>query len=211
MKICLVLLAVLGSTIAAPYMTIHQELMDFLTALPIDKIKDVHFDHLKTDPGYKAALKYFQSTEWRTMHKALKSRQSVKTILKIVKEAGLDCEVWEKIAWNYIAGLNIDVADDERRSMGSVISEVDSLIPYEKLMDMFADKLDNSPVFRKFYDAISSDTVYNLMEKMMVSSEHKKMYHELLSMDVPMDDIKDAIYVIMGWKSSTSMINDLPE
>lgn len=212
----IILFGLIMGAIAAPKNTdaeyraqLMMEFKDFIVAMPMQKMYATLMDHLNNDLEMQAALKYVQGKEFKQSLRALMSRPSTKELRMKYSEAGLDLDRYEKMISDIMGGMVFSVPEDTNRSFGSYLSDLNDLIPYDKLIDLWTKKMHESPVFIKFVSAITTEEMHMLFDKTIHSPEFKRVAQDLEDMDVGIYDILKVLYELCGWVKQPAEPNDL--
>ncbi|KAJ8980932.1 hypothetical protein NQ317_000942 [Molorchus minor] len=196
----LVVLNYVGHTAPASE-SLEDELKDIMQLLPKDFIKNIASEHLKTDEGFKAAIKYMQSEEWINLIEAVKHKPEWIALKNYLKLSGLDLEVMihylEMFAQNTTITLDPN-SPPQKKSFKSFIVDVEQNFPTVKFITAVKEKMATGTL-QQLFDRLSSAESRKLLEAVIALPEVKKIMEIMMDMDVNLYDLLSLLYTLFGW------------
>jgi len=194
--------------------SLSDDLQDIINVLPLDQISKIAERHSKTDPQFQEVEAYMKGAEWQTLLAQVEQQDAYKTLLKYLYQVGLDIQ---KI-FDYIKHLidqftklslatNLIVEDSgstesaqtDTESLRSFLDEVESIIPTQKLLAVVIDKMTHSEDFKNFYNELSRQDTYQIVERTRKLPQVQEMLQKLEGMDAKVDNAIAVVYAMLGW------------
>uniref|UniRef100_A0A1L8DRE9 Putative microvillar protein with insect allergen related repeat n=1 Tax=Nyssomyia neivai TaxID=330878 RepID=A0A1L8DRE9_9DIPT len=159
---------------------LDQDFQDFLELVPLEDIIKVALDYLTNDKEFQQAFAYLQSKDFAKVWEGVFKLKDVKDCLKFLQNAGLD--VYDLL--NQLGGLlNLPPVKPTfaRRGTGldGFLNDVLALLPKDKLVALFKEKLQTSPEFKAFVDKVTSPEFEKLGKAVLNNPEFKTYLKEL--------------------------------
>ncbi|XP_055690498.1 protein G12-like [Lutzomyia longipalpis] len=159
---------------------LDQDFQDFLDLVPVEAIIKLAVDYLGSDKEFQAAYAYLASPEFAKLWEGFFKLNDVKECAKFLQAAGLD--VYDLL--NQFGGLfNLPPVKPSivRRGSGleGFLNDVLALLPKDKLVALFKEKLQTSPEFKAFVDKVTSPEFEKLTQNVLNNKEFQDYLKEL--------------------------------
>ncbi|XP_059615415.1 uncharacterized protein LOC132260981 [Phlebotomus argentipes] len=159
---------------------LDEDLQEFLDLLPVDAFLKLAVEYLGTDKEFQEVVKYFQSPEFAKMWDGLFKNKDVMAVLNFVQAAGLDVVS----LLNEVANLlNLPPVKPARRGTGvdGFLNDLLALLPKDKLVALFKEKLATSPEFKAMYEKMTGAEFKKLTDNLLNNAEVQGYLKELKS------------------------------
>lgn len=198
MKFFVIFVALLGvnSAIAG---TLQDDFQDFLNVIPVAHIRRIASKQLESDEAFRSAVAYLQGDEWKQIVSNAHKQNEVQKLLSFVSEAGLDLQVVFAALGNLLSGEEIHITGDVAPDMTYFLRKAYVVVPWRYLRVLWSDKQSSSEAFRRFFNLVSSDKAYYLVEGARTVDEVKIIESRLLEMGLNVRFIMDKMYSLLGW------------
>uniref|UniRef100_F4MI43 Putative microvillar-like protein 1 n=1 Tax=Phlebotomus perniciosus TaxID=13204 RepID=F4MI43_PHLPE len=159
---------------------LQEDLQEFQDLLPVEDMVKLAVDYLMNDKEFQAVVAYFQSAEFAKLWEGVFKNKEVKEVVAFLQNAGLD-----------VVGLLNEVANflnlppvkptNARRGTGleGFLNDLLAMLPKDKLVALFKEKLQTSPEFKAFYEKLTGAEFKKLTDSMFNSKEVQGYLKEL--------------------------------
>ncbi|CAH0547511.1 unnamed protein product [Brassicogethes aeneus] len=184
------------------YASLEDEIKEVMELLPKENISEVVVSHLKTDPGFQAAIKYFKSDEWKKMEDAVKDNADWVKLKAFIKTIGIDIDdILKCINKNLDKAEVPNVAKDVKKDLRSFLIDLEKNVPTLKIFGALNQKMIGNPKFREALEKLSSPEIKTLFDKARDIKEVKEMVKILEEMGVKINSVIDVLYSLLGWNA----------
>ncbi|XP_066148991.1 uncharacterized protein [Euwallacea fornicatus] len=182
-----------------PPSTNNSSLVDqVLQVIPLDKIDEIEKNHLQTDEGFKSAVLYFQSEEWKGLVEVLAKSAEFHKFADMALKFKLNISRSIESLRNHIDSLNVSVSQENvSANLSSFVRDVQKVLPIGEIAKVVVNS-DGSGVRNlglqanaKEYQKIAED-IYNLPAV-------EKMRQALRDMNFNVEPYIALVYTLFGW------------
>lgn len=187
-----------GATKPAPR-DLSDDIQEFIDLIPLDEIKDILDEHLKTDGGTAAALNYLKGDDWTNIVATVGAIPDVQDLLQYLRDAGLPVDDFLTAVHDTIANAEASVEPDEEGSLRPLLDEIENIIPVDDLLALLVDKLQSSADFQALYVKVSSEDTHELVDTVLGLDQVEDLLQKLRDFDVKVDEVLEVVYGFLGW------------
>ncbi|XP_050518790.1 uncharacterized protein LOC126892917 [Diabrotica virgifera virgifera] len=180
--------------------SLQRSVFDILKEIPKEKITEIAKDHLQNDDGFKSAIKYMKSAEWRKLIETIKVTTKWVNLKGYITSFGVPIDRLIKCAESFVQNVTItDVPENTPRNLTSFLRDVEKVIrPADILIKIT--QLQKNPQIAQLMQQLKSpetkakfDEALHIPEIRTVLDELKKMGLSLLY------DLISVMYYFFGW------------
>lgn len=202
MKFVIALVALIGINVSgAPTFALEKDLLDFVELIPLEDIQIIAEKHLRNDKEFQGAIQYLQSEEFGEIAQNLDKTEEATAVKKYLLDAGIDVDFIIEIMQEILGEISIK-SHHNTKSIKKFLEEVNTIIPYQKLLALYTEKLANSEFFQKFIDKMTSERFHKLVESLLATNEAQQAIDAIESIDVKLRNHIKMAYAFIGWKAS---------
>ncbi|XP_034652056.1 uncharacterized protein LOC117891009 [Drosophila subobscura] len=205
------------------------ELRDFTKLIPSATIDELVAEHLITDSGFRKAVKFLRSSDFKRLQQRT---EALPEVVEIVNFVHLNDTVsrpksrhWPIYSQRYrnrvqrrsvynVQGARWDAEEEVilvlmpqgasygGEAVGSFISFVRDLLthlPRDRFVALISEKRQRSPLFGKFYEALRSAQFKIMVEAAMSSKNVASVIRELSDHDIDAQSLKAIGYEVISW------------
>ncbi|KAJ4440685.1 hypothetical protein ANN_08833 [Periplaneta americana] len=215
MKLPIVILAVLGVTFgkSLPTRNLQDDLNDFLALVPVDEITAIVMDYLANDAEVQEAVAYLQGEEFHKIVLTVEGLQEFGNFVKFLEDHGLDAvgyinQLHSVLGWDpYVPPSQRKHA---RRGVGvdGLIDDIIAILPIDDLKALFQEKLETSPDFKAFYDAVRSPEFPSIVQTLNAMPEYQDLLQKLRDKGVDIDHYIELIRALFGLSRAGRNLQD---
>ncbi|KAH8401687.1 hypothetical protein KR009_007390 [Drosophila setifemur] len=188
---------------------------DFTKLIPSVTIDELVAEHMITDSGFRKAIKFLRSSDFKALQRRTESLPAVADLIKFTH---LNDTVWKPntIHWYHsrhrreviaeellIVLLHSDVMyPDHLSSFTSFVQDVLTHLPRDRFVALVQKKRKSSPIFAKFYEAIRSPEFKTKVEAAWQTTGVQSVIRELSGHSINSQDLKAIGYEVISWGPS---------
>ncbi|XP_063986109.1 uncharacterized protein LOC135167154 [Diachasmimorpha longicaudata] len=175
---------------------------DFLSLLPLEKIIPVIQEYLQNDKEVQKVLEYIKTEDFKNLVLQVESIPDVVAFIKYLKGFGLDVtDLINKV--NEVIGLPAMIPT--RRiaisgGMAGLVKDIKNLLPLQEIKAMYYNKLKNSEAFRNVIETLKSPRFQKFVDTLAVNKEVQHIVKTLKEHNVDVHVILDLVTKILGIK-----------
>ncbi|XP_069704566.1 uncharacterized protein [Periplaneta americana] len=215
MKLPIVILTVLGVTFgkSLPTRNLQDDLNDFLALVPVDEITAIVMDYLANDAEVQEAVVYLQGEEFHKIVLTVEGLQEFRNFVQFLEDHGLDAvgyinQLHSVLGWDpYVPPSQRKHA---RRGVGvdGLIDDIIAILPIDDLKALFLEKLETSPDFKAFYDAVRSPEFQSIVQTLNAMPEYQDLLQKLRDKGVDIDHYIELIRALFGLSRAARNLQD---
>nr|ABV44704.1 PpMVP1 [Phlebotomus papatasi] len=179
---------------------LQQDFEDFLALVPVDDLVKLGVDYLMNDKEFQATFAYLQGTEFAKVWEKFFKVKEVKEVLKFVEDAGLDVFAFLN-EFGHFFNLPPVNPIHSRRGTGltGFVNDALALLPKDKLVALFEEKLQTSPEFKALYEKLTSAEFNTLAQNFLNSKEVQGYFQTLKEHGVDVVKVFQLVKEFFGW------------
>ncbi|XP_015127123.1 uncharacterized protein LOC107048468 [Diachasma alloeum] len=182
--------------------SLADDLDDFLSLLPLEKIIPLVQEYLKNDKEVQKVLEYMKTEDFKKLVLQIESIPDVVNFLKYLKESGLDVidlvnklnDLIELPPMKPITRVAIS------GGIAGLVADIKSLLPYEEIKAMYYDKLKTSEDFKNLIERLKSPKLQAIVDTLAANKEVQYIVKTLKAHKVDVDVLFDLISKVLGIK-----------
>lgn len=189
------------------------ELKDFEKLIPTVTIDELVAEHMITDSGFRKAIKFLRSSDFKTLQRRTESLPEVVDLINFVH---LNDTVQRKKHHDNYNRLRRSVGNDigeeiilvllepiyETRQLSSFTSFVQELLthlPRDRFVALINEKRQKSAIFAEFYTALKSAEFKTKSEAAWNTSNVQSVVRELSGHSINAQELKTIGYEVISW------------
>nr|XP_033340890.1 protein G12-like [Megalopta genalis] len=178
-----------------------KELQDFVDVLPVEKGVEIVRAYIAQDKQVQALLKIAGSPLSSALVKEVEAVPEFKQLANYIQKAGLDIYLLlnhlnKALKLDPIKPLSTYVVISGNGVSG-LVKDLRAIIPYDKLHDLYIEKVGKSAVFKDFIVEVSSPKYQKLHEVIVNSQNLKSIALESKNAGVNPDDFPEGYSVLL--------------
>ncbi|XP_018360891.1 PREDICTED: uncharacterized protein LOC108759775 [Trachymyrmex cornetzi] len=192
--------------------TLEDELMDFVKLLPIDQINEITLQYIAEDEKVQHSLQYLQTPEFHSSLRDLEALKEHQALVVYLEEAGLNVTdyiktfhraigmedyVPSKIKSIFKSQIGIQKIGD---GIKGLLEDIYNLIPFDKVLALYNEKLHNSKVFADFIEKLNSPKMQKLINDLYANRTFKNFVTEMKENGWELPELTKFSTSIFGFK-----------
>ncbi|EDW48144.1 uncharacterized protein LOC6609446 [Drosophila sechellia] len=194
------------------------ELKDFEKLIPTVTIDEVVAEHMITDSGFRKAIKFLRSSDFKRLQQRIESLPEVVDLINFVHLNDTTQRTVEKYWFrnNTYNRLRRSLYHDLREqivlvlfesgsevrqlsSFTSFVQEILTHLPRDRFVALINEKRQKSALFAKFYQALKSAEFKAKSEAAWKTSNVQSVVQELSRHSIDAQDLKTIGYEVISW------------
>ncbi|KAG5897361.1 hypothetical protein JTB14_030243 [Gonioctena quinquepunctata] len=167
--------------------------------IPHEKITQIAEKHLKTDPGFIAAIKYMQGGAWKKLVENIRVNKAWIAFKDHMTHYGFDVDTIIHCSDTFIKNANITRDSNAPKSLNSFMEDVEESIPVADIISYLHQKMRKNVTLQELFDKISSKESNKIVQGALNIPEVQQMMKELNSMDLNLYEFLSFVYSFLGW------------
>uniref|UniRef100_A0A6M2DY64 Putative insect allergen related repeat protein n=1 Tax=Xenopsylla cheopis TaxID=163159 RepID=A0A6M2DY64_XENCH len=175
-----------------------QDVDEFAALIPHEKIADIVREYIANDKEVQHIVEYLKSDKFEVIVVKIAAVQEIKDYVHYLEGKGVKIiEVLNKIA--ELLGLPTIPTRSAPTTRGwrDMADEIIALLPLDKIVALFYDKMENSPEFAEAFQKIADS--YDVFAKIAKFPEVIELADRLRELGVDVDAIIDFFKSFFGW------------
>ncbi|KAJ8922120.1 hypothetical protein NQ315_004054 [Exocentrus adspersus] len=192
----------IASTATTEICTVPDYLKDIISVIPKDLIKNITDQHLKTDEGFRSAVKYMQTDEWKKRIQVIKEKPEWVALKKYLKGLGINVDIFIKLVEGYIQNVNVTLDPGKpasKKTVKAFLLDVEQNLPTLRILTAIHENMVKDAKLQDLFEKISADETRKMVDKVLELPEIKKMVKDLSDMDLNFAEALVSVYALMGW------------
>ncbi|XP_057333258.1 uncharacterized protein LOC130672630 [Microplitis mediator] len=191
---------------------LSDDLDDFFDLIPVEDIISTTVEYVLHDEEVQHAVIYLRSEEYKTLDRALHEIPEYKEILDELAAVGLNVDKWVSEVHGF---LGIDNSHLHYRNkygrinksgIAGFIESIKLLLPYEKINDLYHEKIETSEDFKIFVQVIKSEKFQTLTNKLFENKEFQRLLHQAQEHGINLMAISDFFLRVFGITTPSGVI-----
>lgn len=181
---------------------VADHIKDILSIIPKDLIRNITEEHLKTDGGFKSAVKFMQSDDWNDRVEIIREKPEWIALKKYMKGFGIDMDKFIKCIDGFLQNVTVKLDPEHptpKKSVKAFLIDVEQKIPTMKILTAIHEKMIKNEELQKLFEKISSTDTHKMIDNVLSLPEIKSMLLDLADMDLNILDMLSLMYSFMGW------------
>lgn len=196
------------------------ELKDFEKLIPTVTIDEVVAEHMITDSGFRKAIKFLRSSDFKRLQQRIESLPEVVDLINFVHLNDTTQETVEKYWYRnntynrlrrstylreqiVLVLLESSSEFTQLSSFTSFVREILTHLPRDRFVALINEKRQKSALFAKFYQALKSAEFKAKSEAAWKTSNVQSVVQELSRHAIDAQDLKTIGYEVISWGPNT--------
>lgn len=179
------------------------DLVDILSIIPAEEINDVATEYLFNDPEVQAAAKFIKSEEFKNLLSSAENNDQFYAFVNFLDATGFPATFLINSLNDY---LHIDQLHPQRfqrllvsgKGVRAMLDDIEALIPYDQLKDVFHYKLEHSKVFANFIQQLRSPQFKAILSDLAQNEDFQKLGKRAVDFGINLDAISNFISKIVN-------------
>ncbi|XP_050518720.1 uncharacterized protein LOC126892908 isoform X2 [Diabrotica virgifera virgifera] len=167
---------------------------------PKEKVIEIANKHLQTDEGFKAAVNYLKSVEWRNLTETIRKKPEWVSLKDYIKKFGISIDTIVKHVDKYLQTVTVRNLDENTpRNLTSFLLEAGDVLPRGYFLKLLFKELIKIPIVPLIIQLKSPEIKLKFDVALDIPEVHTVLV-ELKKMGAPLDVIIGMIYFFLGWE-----------
>ncbi|XP_066592046.1 uncharacterized protein [Prorops nasuta] len=185
---------------------LHNDLQDFINVLPVDDIIGIVLEYASIDEEFQKALEYIKSDKFKALVTDVEAIPEVREMMAYLEKSGI--YVYKIVNMlNEALGLpSIHPARLAARmtitritgGLAGLIEDIKTVIPVQKLQDLYNQKLQTSKAFADFIAQLKSQKVQTIVNKVYANEHFQYLLKHAKEVGIDVKAIKDFLKDVLG-------------
>ncbi|XP_050518788.1 uncharacterized protein LOC126892916 [Diabrotica virgifera virgifera] len=172
---------------------------DIVKEIPREKVTEIAKDHLQNDEGFKSAIKYMKSAEWKKLIETIKVKPEWVNLKAFMTSFGVPIDTIIKCAEKFVQNVTItDVPEDTPRNLTSFIRDVEKVIQPAAILIKIT-KLQKNPQMAGLIQQIKTPETKAKFDEVLHIPEIQTVLDELKKMGLCLYNLISLMYYFFGW------------
>ncbi|XP_074101131.1 uncharacterized protein LOC141528800 [Cotesia typhae] len=197
------------------FRNLNDDLNDFLELVSFEKIIYTVVDYVMHDDEVQKAAIYLRSKKFKVLDHALHQIPEYNDILRELNSFGFNVDKWINSIHSFL-GVDPYQPDSVRDSLciskpgiAGLIEAIKALLPYEKIKNLYHEKLRTSEDFRLFVELIKSEKFQKLTDTLFANEEFQSLLHKAETHGVKLTAISDFFLRVFGITTLSGVIESM--
>ncbi|XP_012341945.1 uncharacterized protein LOC100869300 isoform X2 [Apis florea] len=191
-----------------------KELQDFVDLIPIDQIMEVTKTYYAQDTQFRNIIQLMKSKELKQWVLDIESVPEFKLLLNYMQKNGLDIyflvnEFNKSLNLPpVVSGIKALFGSFDNKITGGFVGyliDILTLVPINKILDLFEEKNKNSEVFKNFIAELRSSKYFDFYDNIFKDKHYKNLEDEAVLLGVTRDEFQTYSFIYIFVAASLNL------
>ncbi|XP_066257796.1 uncharacterized protein [Euwallacea similis] len=169
-----------------------------LQVIPLVKIEEIENNHLQTDEGFKSAVLYLQSEEWKGLVGVVEKSAEFHRFAEMALKFKVNISQYIESLRNHIDSLSVTPSEKNApANFSSFMKDIQKVFPIGEIAKVFANSDD--PEARNLRLQVNARPNQKIAEDLYNFSEVAKMRQALKDMNFNVEPFIALVLTFLGW------------
>ncbi|XP_023311091.1 uncharacterized protein LOC111691874 [Anoplophora glabripennis] len=181
---------------------IADHFQEIISVIPKDLIKNITYEHLKTDEAFKSAVQFMQTDEWNNRVKIIREKPEWIALKKYMTGFGIHIDKFIKCADGFLQNVTVKLDPmhpPSKKSVRAFLTDIERNLPIAKILSIIHEKMVKNSELQQLFEKMSSDDTRKMIDNVLALSEIRSMLKDLAEMDMDITEMLSLIYAFLGW------------
>ncbi|XP_056631504.1 uncharacterized protein LOC130441742 [Diorhabda sublineata] len=180
--------------------SLQAEIHEILQLIPREKVTEIAKNHLVSDDGFKAAIKFMKSDDWNENVEIIRGKPEWIRFKSFFSTIGFPVDTLIFCMESFLKMVTVpEVPEDTPKNLTSFMIDVEKVVPLTDIIMKLYEKQRDNKKFNKILEKLKTPETKIIVEDVVRLPEVKKMLTDVKNMGLDLGDIFSMFYFFMGW------------
>lgn len=188
---------------------IQFEFAQLFSLLPVDDLKAIAKSHATNDTGFRAAIKYLQSSEWSNLLSSIKQKPEWKSFQTYLNNSGINIESAIKYVIKFLNDTEIqgNVSKTDAKNLKPFLIDIQQALPTNKIIAFINQKFILNSGYKALYEKLANEEFHKIVDNMAALPEVQRLVKTLMEMGLNLNELFSFAYTLLGWKKTCNFVH----